>query len=115
MRTHTVALVGVSQPNPDGSDRHEIIKRCSRGEPLELRREPENPSNPDAVAVFRTTGQQIGYLSRKNAAWVAEIMDRGAEVAAKVQAIQKSGPLLKRQYSVVIDLTTPGAVESWEK
>lgn len=115
MKTYTVALVGVSQPNPDGSDRHEIIKRCSRGEPLELRREPENPSNPNAVAVYRTTGQQIGYLSRKNAAWVAEIMDRGAEVAAEVQDLQRSGSLFNRQYSMFIDLTTPGAVDSWEK
>ena len=55
-------VVGVTRHNHDGSDRQVIAGQCRQGEELTLRREPDNPQDPNAVAVFRENGDQVGYL-----------------------------------------------------
>ena len=60
-------LAGVSHRNRDGTDRQQIIARCSAGEVLVLTHEEGNPADPNAVAVFRENGEQLGYLSREAA------------------------------------------------
>jgi hypothetical protein len=104
-RTYTLAVVGVSHKNEDGTDRQAIIKRCRAGDPLELRREPENRYDPNAIAVLLEDGRQIGYLSRENAEWVAEVMDRDRRVAVSIASIQKAGPFFRRKRGVQITLT----------
>lgn len=70
-------LIGVGErfANPDGSSRQDELGRCFAGEPIQLRREPLNPRDPFAVALFSARGGQIGYLSREHAEWLAPLID----------------------------------------
>lgn len=101
--TYTLGIAGESFNNDDGSSRQKIIKRCSQGDLLDLRREPDNPYDANAVAVFTATGKQVGYLSKDNAEWVAEVMDSGEAVSARVRSTAR--PAHGRPYGMVIDLT----------
>lgn len=40
-----------------------------------LVREPDNPYDPDAVAVYADGGSQVGYLAREEAAAISEFLD----------------------------------------
>ncbi|PWR24811.1 hypothetical protein DKG74_07015 [Zavarzinia aquatilis] len=52
--------------NVDGSSRQQILTRCRAGDPVELRPEPTNPHDSNAVAVY-VSGRQVGYVSRQKA------------------------------------------------
>lgn len=69
-------IAGVSHTNADGSSRQEILLRCSPPEPLQLFHEPENPADPNAIALHRINGEVLGYL---NADLAREILDRTAK------------------------------------
>ena len=86
-------------------DRQEEIGGCREGENLILRREPKNRYDANAVAVLRENGNQIGYLSRDDAEWVARIMDDGNEVEARIKWVT-GGTQDKAFYDVVIDINT---------
>jgi hypothetical protein len=62
VRTLHTKIVGVTFPNPDGSSRQTILRRCFPNENVDLIPEPTNPKDPYAIAVYRKTGEQIGYL-----------------------------------------------------
>ena len=83
----------------------EEIGRCQEGESLILKREPINSRDPNAVAVLRENGEQIGHLSREDAEWVARIMDDGTEVEARIKWVT-GGTQDKTFYDVVIDINT---------
>lgn len=70
-------VVGESHWNYDGSSRQEILTRCQEGELLVFVREPDNEYDPNAIAVCRFNGEQIGYLDRDLAADLAPEMDEG--------------------------------------
>jgi hypothetical protein len=64
-------LAGVSHPNDDGTSRQNYIRKfCKPGMRLVVVREPANPYDPNAIAVFvevssllfLRTRYQIGYL-----------------------------------------------------
>ena len=48
------------------------------GQELSLVREPANPQDPNAVAVFTQRGERLGYLGRGLARLLAPRMDGGA-------------------------------------
>jgi ribosomal protein L37AE/L43A len=73
----SVHVAGVSHANRDGTSRQKIISRCALGEILRMVGEPTNPVDPNAVAVVRLNGEQIGYLSRDDAADVVRGSQRG--------------------------------------
>jgi hypothetical protein len=85
-------VVGVTRHNHDGSDRQEIARACSGGERLTLRREPDNPQDANAVAVFRGNGDQVGYLSAGVAEQIAPLLDAGAPVMAVVSEVTGGTP-----------------------
>ncbi len=101
MKTYPVNVVGESFQNDDGSDRQKIIRRCRVGMPISLQPEPDNPYDSHAIAVVSEHGQ-IGYLARGS--WVAEALDEGKTVNATIKGIEKSGPLFKRMYGVVLEV-----------
>jgi len=105
--------MGVYTLNVAGeSYRQDAIKHCREGEFLVLKREPENKFGENAVAVLRENGEQIGYISRDNAEWVARVMDEGKKVEAKIKCIT-GGKKGKPTLGVVIDVnTTPEC--GWE-
>ena len=45
---------------------------------LPCERQPDNPSDPDAIAVYAPRGNQVGHLPRYDAAYLAPLLDRGA-------------------------------------
>ncbi len=90
------SVVGGKYPNPDGTSRLDILRRCRVGERLQLIREPENSHQEDlrAVKVCRETGEQLGYIpthllgNDKNLGYcLANQMDRGDLFQATLQTI----------------------------
>lgn len=61
----------------------EAIRELRTGEALTLRREPDNPHDRNAVAVFDACGQQLGYVPRADAPAVAKVMDSGLPFTAR--------------------------------
>ena len=104
-------IAGISYPNDDGSSREEILGRTSQGEKLNLVYFPI-PEDKNAVKVLRENGEQLGWLSRWNAAEIAPILKRGEAVKSEVLEIGKwkddSG---KRRLGCKILITKPIAVE----
>ena len=62
------------------------------GNPLTLRREPENEHDPNAVAVHTASGAQIGFVPREVAAEIAPQMDAGTAWSALVLREQRASP-----------------------
>lgn len=104
-RVYTMGIAGEAQVNADGTSRQQIIKRCKEGERLVLKREPENPHDPNAVAVLRESGAQIGYVSRRNAEWVAPLLDEGRRMEAQIEQITGGGLFPRKFRGVIIRLT----------
>lgn len=86
-------VVGVTARNPDGMDRQDYIQTyCKPNMRLILKREPDNPHDPNAVGVWIkarallifTSEVQIGHLSRDVAEQVADHMDSGGRVKARI-------------------------------
>ena len=81
--------------------RQEIIKILKVGEILELRREPDNKFDRNAIQILREMGewpathitqyQQLGYINKELAADLADAMDRGINYICKVSSITGEG------------------------
>jgi hypothetical protein len=56
------------------------------GDTLELQREPGNPHDPLAVAVW-WRGRQLGYVPRRENGALAWAMDRGERVNARISRL----------------------------
>ena len=97
---------GLSQPNPKNDIRDILIqtspvagfqyyqgelfwKKLSVGDQLQLSREPDNPYDENAVAIYRE-GIKLGYLPRVENIVVARMMDKGQRINALIQNKQKS-------------------------
>lgn len=57
------------------------------GDPLELRRAPENRYDPRAVEVRTVDGAMLGYVPRIDNQAVANLMDAGFRPSARVRAV----------------------------
>ena len=69
-RVITTKPVGVSFEN-----RQDVIARMQMGDRVWLDREPENPYDPNAIAVCRSNGEMVGFISRDLAACIAPYFD----------------------------------------
>ncbi|MGA2062460.1 MAG: HIRAN domain-containing protein [Thermoguttaceae bacterium] len=87
----SVNLAGVSHNNRDGTNRQQIIRRCSAGELLRLKAEDDNPVYPNAVAVIRLNGEQLGYLHSEEAEEVRKGSQEGWLYAAIINKILDDG------------------------
>ena len=87
-RSFTVDVTGVGYPNRDGTSRQDAIGRCREGDDIQLAREPDNPHDPNAIAVLRQNGEQLGYVpaDSKNLDLeaLAQYMDWGLAVHASI-------------------------------
>lgn len=81
----SLAIVGVDYPNKRGPTRRFELAICRPGEPVELRPEPKNPADPNAIAVYSCRGIQLGYLTAERAPRIGQIIRRGHEVTAVFQ------------------------------
>lgn len=59
---------GVTHNNDDGTSRIAAQKLCSIGDTVKLIPEPNNEHDQNAIRVVLQTGQQIGYISARQAA-----------------------------------------------
>jgi single-stranded-DNA-specific exonuclease len=64
--------------------RQDRVARLGPGTPLRLVRQPDNPYDQWACAVFDPTGDQVGFLNRRLAAALAPAIDRGADYDVSV-------------------------------
>ena len=63
------------------------------GRPLELRRDPDNPHDPNAIAVHPAGGgEQLGWVPRELAAELAPELDAGQPWSAIVLREQRRSP-----------------------
>lgn len=102
-------VVGVTHSNLDKTSRQAILRRMAKtagkGDFIELRREPDNPYDGNAIAVYTAEGEQIGYLNRETAKEFAECMDDGERVSATLDKIIGGDGY---SYGCIIDLAVNG-------
>lgn len=79
-----------------GAGRHHAdalaMDAAAPGEPLELRREPGNEHDPNAIAVHASRGPQLGWVPREIAAELAPELDAGKPWCAVVLREQRRSP-----------------------
>ena len=70
------------------------------GEPLRLVRETGNAHDPNAVAVY-FRGDKLGYVPRRENATVAQMLDRGQRLEARiVRLLDEPNPWRRVRFSV---------------
>lgn len=80
---YPINIVGLRYEN-----RMDIIKQMNKNTPVYLKREPNNPYDTNAIAIYeKEKNQQIGYLPRNNNTAIAEAMDVGLAVYASIYKI----------------------------
>jgi HIRAN domain-containing protein len=67
-------------------------ERARPGDALELRRDPGNEHDPNAIAVFAVGGDQVGWVPREIAAEIAPAIDAGEPWSALVLREQRASP-----------------------
>lgn len=95
MKSLSLTVVGVQHPNKRGPTRHFAIALCRPGDPVELRREPKNPKDENAVAVSNSTSIQMGYLSAERAPWIGGMLVKGRIITAIFQAPAEYGAVIR--------------------
>jgi hypothetical protein len=77
-----------------------------------LIREPENPYDSNAIAVYAEVGKQVGYLSREHASDYHEVFEslakRGYQAGSCPAMLMGGGG--RKSYGVVLALSSPGHV-----
>lgn len=91
----SLAVVGAQYPNSDGSDRRFEILLCKSGEPVQLRPEPNNRHDEQAVAVFSVRNVQLGYLTAERCGRIGAIIRAGREVHAFFQRKTEFGAWIR--------------------
>lgn len=89
MKELSLAVVGIDFPNPDKSrsNRRFELALCVPGDQVELRPEPRNRHDPNAVAVFSERGVQLGYLSAERAPWIGRKLGEEEAIAVFQQLL----------------------------
>lgn len=81
MKHLSLAVVGADHPNKSGPTRRFEIAMCQPGEAIELRPEPKNPADPQAIAVYSARGIQIGYIRAERCQLIHTAMRRAGASA----------------------------------
>ncbi|MFH5835900.1 HIRAN domain-containing protein [Proteiniclasticum sp. C24MP] len=86
-------VAGVTFENEDGVNRQELLSELSSGEELELRLEPENRYDKNAVEIYSSLGK-IGYINRELAPYISTLINEDVRVDVVVSEITGGGPSL---------------------
>jgi len=100
------SVSGEAQVNKDGSRRQRIIRECRVGDELLLVREPRNPYDENAVALFTLNRQQVGYIPMEVSSDVAAELDSGVRAPAFIAKIL-GGTRDKPNLGLMIDIHWP--------
>jgi HIRAN domain len=91
-----LAARGLRVAGVAGASRHHAgalaAESVAPGEPLELRRDPGNEHDPNAIAVHAPGGSQLGWVPRDIAAELAPEIDAGKSWSAVVLREQRPSP-----------------------
>ena len=87
-------------------NRYLLLEAIHAGDPLVLRREPDNAIGGDAIQVQTAATQTIGYVPRTISRWLAPIMDSGHQTVASVVKVRSNCPFYERL--VIEVLIDPG-------
>ncbi len=85
---HVVGVAGARRPHAEG----QASEAAAPGRPLELRRDADNPHDPNAIAVHAAGGGQAGWVPRDLAAELAGELDAGKPWSAVVLREQRRSP-----------------------
>ncbi|MEG8045722.1 HIRAN domain-containing protein [Sphingomonas aerolata] len=99
MNDLTTSIVGIDFPNEDKSksNRRMECMLCAPGDAVELRLEPTNPYDENAVAIFSDRGTRLGYVSAERAPLIGKRMKEG-EAIAVFQAMHGSGAYIRIRF-----------------
>jgi hypothetical protein len=95
----TTSIVGIDFPNEDKSksNRRMECMLCAPGDAVELRLEPTNQFDSNAVAIFSERGTQLGYVSAERAPLIGKRMKEG-ETIAVFQAMHGRGAYIRVRF-----------------
>ena len=83
----------------------DIIDRIRVGDALTLRRQPDNPHDPNAIQVL-WQGHMLGYVPRRENKTVARAMDRDEPLVARVVALRPDeSPWRRLRFEIGIRLS----------
>jgi len=86
---HVVGVAGAGSHHAEALATHAVAP----GRPLDLRRDPDNPHDPNAIAVHPAGGgEQVGWVPRELAAELAAELDAGRPWSALVLREQRRSP-----------------------
>lgn len=102
----TLPIVGVDFPNKSGPTRRFAVELLEPGDEVELRAEPKNPVDPQAVAVYSCEGVQLGYLPAERAPYVGMHLRR-TEVAAIFQGRGERGVFVRIAFDGDVPVLPP--------
>lgn len=73
-------------------NRYLLLGAVHAGDPLILRREPDNDIGADAILVQTAETETLGYVPRTISRWLAPAMDAGYSPKASVLKVRSSCP-----------------------
>lgn len=91
----SLTVVGINHLNQRGPTRRSELALCKSGEPVDLRPEPTNPADPNAIAVYSCRGVQLGYLTAERAPRIGQIMRQGIQTVAIFQAEARHSAVIR--------------------
>jgi hypothetical protein len=116
VRSLSLAIVGIPYPNKKGPTRRFELELCKPGEPIELRPEPKNPADENAIAIYSCRGVQLGYVASVRAVLVMQWLRDGAESKAVFQGVSGTGAWIRATFDgsePVVDLLEKSVPPSW--
>ena len=97
-REISLAVVGINYENARGVGRRFELTQCRPGDPVELRLEPKNKHDKNAIAVFSERGVQLGYLTAERAPWIGGKIRGGESVIAIFQGLGETAAFIRARF-----------------
>ncbi|WP_380786345.1 HIRAN domain-containing protein [Sphingomonas sp. R86521] len=106
------STVGIDFSNPDKSksNRRLEIMLCAPGGPVDLRPEPNNEFDSNAIAVWSDRGVQMGYVSAERVPLIGKRMQLD-EVAAVFEGLAHSGTYIRLRFEGGLPILLPAPAE----
>lgn len=82
-------------------------EQLGEGDPLLLRREPDNPADHRAVLVLDASGRKLGYLPRDQNEVISRLLDGDVGVAGEIIGWRREGRWLRIDIRVAAFLPAP--------
>lgn len=77
-------------------NRYRLLDAVHAGDPLVLKREPDNAIGSDAIQVLTERTETLGYVPRQISRWLAPLMDDGYRARASVIKVRSGCPYYER-------------------